>query len=416
MGCEVYANGMTIACKVADGKTVAAMPDVCLSPPSPPAGPVPIPYPNTAMASDTTEGGKTVQIGGQEVMLKNKSYFKQSNGDEAATKSLGMGVVTHQIQGKVNFINWSMDVKFEGENIPRHLDLTGHNEASDPPNTPPWPYADSMARGSDPCEKEKDREEKACKEYKPHKQDGADACEEAGLTKKPGRKYDVEFQMPSGVTENRQDALAAGHSADANECVRARRCQLQKWHPNGCCEGQTPHHLIEASALFQNRPKGASGNQLNTFSNSPSKYNANDAPCVCAEGPTQNVGTHGILHSFQSAANATLPEEVVTYANGAQEKTKVTTYGEAKDNACKGMQKAFPYNGCSDGCIKSQLDHYHNKSGINDSTKIKGVEEGKTDAAALEHATQDANERAGGYLGDRFSEGSAYEGDYSWME
>src|SRR6266853_972978 len=145
MGCEVYADGMTIACKAADGKTVAAMPDVCLSPPSPPAGPIPIPYPNTGMASDTTDGSKTVQINGQEVMLKNKSYFKQSSGDEAATKSLGMGVVTHQIQGKVNFIAWSIDVKFEGENVPRHLDLTGHNEASDPPNTPPWPYVDGMS-------------------------------------------------------------------------------------------------------------------------------------------------------------------------------------------------------------------------------------------------------------------------------
>jgi len=100
MGCEVYANGMTIACKAADGKTIAAMPDVCLSPPTPPAGPVPIPYPNTAMASDTTKGSKTVQIGGQEVMLKRKSTFKKSSGDEAATKTLGMGVVSHQIQGE----------------------------------------------------------------------------------------------------------------------------------------------------------------------------------------------------------------------------------------------------------------------------------------------------------------------------
>src|SRR5437773_570651 len=154
MSNEVYANGNAIACKAGDDKVIAAMPDVCLSPPSPPAGPVPIPYPNTGMASDTTEGSKTVQINGQEVMLKNKSYFKKSTGDEAATKSLGMGVVTHQIQGKVNFSSWSMDVKFEGENVPRHLDLTGHNEASEPPNTPPWPYIDTMSPSpSVDCEK-----------------------------------------------------------------------------------------------------------------------------------------------------------------------------------------------------------------------------------------------------------------------
>jgi 5-methylcytosine-specific restriction endonuclease McrA len=144
MGMEVYANGMSIACKAASGKSIAAMPDVCLSPPSPPAGPIPIPYPNTSMASDATDGSKTVLINGQEVMLKNKSTFKTSNGNEAATKSLGMGVVTHQIQGKSAFLAWSMDVKFEGENVPRHLDIMGHNEASDPTDTPPWPYTDSM--------------------------------------------------------------------------------------------------------------------------------------------------------------------------------------------------------------------------------------------------------------------------------
>jgi hypothetical protein len=144
MGMEVYANGMSIACKAASGKSAAAMPDVCLSPPSPPAGPVPIPYPNTASASDTTDGSKTVLINDQEVMLKNKSTFKTSTGNEAATKSLGMGVVTHQIQGKAAFLAWSMDVKFEGENVPRHLDIMGHNEASDPTDTPPWSYLDVL--------------------------------------------------------------------------------------------------------------------------------------------------------------------------------------------------------------------------------------------------------------------------------
>ena len=106
MANEVYANGREIACKAAAGKSVAACPDTCLSPPSPPAGPVPIPYPNTAYASDATNGSTTVMISGQEVMLKDQSTFKKSTGDEAATKSLGMGVVTHAIQGEASFIAW----------------------------------------------------------------------------------------------------------------------------------------------------------------------------------------------------------------------------------------------------------------------------------------------------------------------
>ena len=84
------------------------------------------PYPNTGYASDTTEGSQTVQISGKEVMLKNKSYFKQSTGDEAGAAAK-KGVVTSTNRGKVYFIAWSSDVKFEGENAVRHLDMTTHN-------------------------------------------------------------------------------------------------------------------------------------------------------------------------------------------------------------------------------------------------------------------------------------------------
>jgi hypothetical protein len=138
MSNDVYANGREIACKASDGTSICAFPDVCLSPPPPPAGPIPIPYPNTGKASDTSDGSKTVQLGGQEAMLKNKSNFKSSMGDEAATKAQGMGVVTHQIQGQCFFVMWSMDVKFEGENVVRQLDMTTHNHmSSQPGNTPP---------------------------------------------------------------------------------------------------------------------------------------------------------------------------------------------------------------------------------------------------------------------------------------
>jgi len=46
-----------------------------------------------------------------------------------------------------------MDVKVEGQNVVRHLDLTTHNHASDPGQTPPHPYLDSSAIGNPPeCE------------------------------------------------------------------------------------------------------------------------------------------------------------------------------------------------------------------------------------------------------------------------
>jgi hypothetical protein len=131
MGAEVYANGNAIACKAGDGKVIAAFPDVCLSPPSPPVGPVPIPYPDTSFSKDMQNGSKTVSIGGQEVMLKDQSFYQTSPlGDEAATKGLGAGVITHVITGKTYFVAWSMDVQFEGQNVDRHIDLTTSNHAS----------------------------------------------------------------------------------------------------------------------------------------------------------------------------------------------------------------------------------------------------------------------------------------------
>src|SRR5262245_31566226 len=164
MSKNVFANGKEVSAKNDDNKSTAAMPDVCLSPPSPPAGPVPLPYPNTAKASDTSDGSKTVQISGQEVMIKDSSYFKTSTGDEAATKSLGMGVVTHTIQGKAYFTSWSMDVMVESENAVRHLDLTTHNHNPPPGNSPPWLYRDEAATGKkDECKEVREKVEKDCR-------------------------------------------------------------------------------------------------------------------------------------------------------------------------------------------------------------------------------------------------------------
>ena len=66
-------------------------------------------------------GSKTVMIKGKEVMLKDQSFYKTSPlGDEAATRWPGAGVITHVITGKTYFVAWSMDVKFEGQNVDRH--------------------------------------------------------------------------------------------------------------------------------------------------------------------------------------------------------------------------------------------------------------------------------------------------------
>jgi len=149
MSNDVFANGREISCKKADGKTICEFPDVCFTPPENPATPpgVPVPYPNTAFAKDTTEGSKTVKISGEEIMLKNSSYFKTSSGDEAGAAAK-KGVITSTNKGKAYFISWSMDVKFEGENVVRHLDQTTNNHASPMANgSAPMAHIDAMAIG-----------------------------------------------------------------------------------------------------------------------------------------------------------------------------------------------------------------------------------------------------------------------------
>jgi len=126
----VFANGREVSGKATSNKSIAAMPDVCLSPPSPPAGPIPIPYPNTSMASDTADGTKTVTVEGKEAGMKNSSTYSKSNGDEPATQSFGANVGSHKLQGPMRFSAWSSDVKYEGGNAIRLGDLTTHNHSN----------------------------------------------------------------------------------------------------------------------------------------------------------------------------------------------------------------------------------------------------------------------------------------------
>lgn len=324
MANEVYANGMEIACKAASGKTIAALPDVCLSPPSPPAGPIPIPYPNTAYASDTAEGSKTVQISGQEVMLKDKSYFKKSTGDEAATKSLGMGVVTHQIQGKVNFTSWSMDVKIEGENAVRHLDLTLHNEMSLPANTPTWPYLDKpdAMPHNHACKEAHDNERKACASTEVRSKNGA---------------------LKVGPTQAKRCSRAG------KACREAQRCMLQTYSPNRCCKGEQPHHLIEVHCFSTT---GARGSNLRGFAG----YDMNKAPCVCATGPRHDK-EHGALHAVQQQMEARFNQRTTALKTWPPKGESKWTYKEAKEAGTLAHSLIFP--GCNPLCTEKQLDNYH---------------------------------------------------------
>jgi hypothetical protein len=146
MGDSVFVNGLAVVHKGSEGKSAAAFPDVCLCPPAPPVGPIPVPLVNTAAAADLAGGAQSVLTEGNPTGKKS-SYIARSTGDEAA-RSTGGGIATHVVQGKAYFVSYSMDVLIEGENVPRHLDLMTHNHGSPTPNTGPWPWASSADKSA----------------------------------------------------------------------------------------------------------------------------------------------------------------------------------------------------------------------------------------------------------------------------
>lgn len=440
MANQVYANGMEVACKSGAGKTVNIATDVCLSPPTPPAGPIPVPYPTTAMASDTSEGSKTVQITGKEVMLKNQSNFKKCTGDEAATKSLGMGVITHQITGKVYFVAWSMTVKYEGQDAVRHLDLMTHNHMSIPGDTPTWPYIDEAqfpTYGN--CDANKAEEEAKCAKHPPKGtepgpcpappdipprptpaecDDKLSAGEIATLTPLVNFKTMRRMgDLPAGMTEEAFDSLkdkykegkkyqewrgkrtkayeAFAERVADNECLRARRCMLVAYEPRGkqpgCCPGQTPHHLVEAGS-FHNRGRGGTDESI------PLKphwrYNANRAPCICVEGPNQYTATHGHMHTLQGYATAQTKK-----VNSKGEER--IPYSKAQENGAAAVEAVFPESNCDPGCIERQLAAYHQKqANVTRDSDLRPIETGYDKPSAVAKARAAGQAKAEKYRPD----------------
>ncbi|MCK7582582.1 MAG: DUF4150 domain-containing protein [Chromatiales bacterium] len=107
-----------------------------------------------------------MKIGGQEVMLKDRvvrSSRARATRPGAAPKK---GLITQQ-ERRARFISLcrSMDVKIEGENVVRMLDLTTHNHACSPANGAlPTVHAATKALGKfDKCEGDKKKIEDNCK-------------------------------------------------------------------------------------------------------------------------------------------------------------------------------------------------------------------------------------------------------------
>lgn len=326
MANDVFANMMEISCKAGAGKSICAFPDVCFTPPTAPPTPpgVPIPYPNTGMASDTTSGSSTVKISKKEVMLKNKSYFKTSTGDEAGCAPK-KNVITSKIKGKVYFTMWSMDVKVEGENVVRHLDLTTHNHASLPGGTPPMAHVDSMAPSVQAaCEGEISRGKAAC----------------------------------------------AGQTAEdcSKDCKAKQKCILV---PKGkdkeyCCKPDTTgDHQIEDHWIWEDKKAGTLMPDLKSLGDKDgAKYVKpggpyDGAPSLCVDGDRYRK-THGVGHGTRGVREDALigTPGPFTYAQG-----KAIAY-EGYTDQCAHVEKETGVKPeCSKGCYEAQLDAFYGDDG-----------------------------------------------------
>lgn len=410
MANEVYANNMEISCKAADGKSVACFPDVCFTPPQAPPTPpgVPISYPNTGMAKDTTRGTRTVKISGKEVMLKNKSYFKTSYGDEAGCAPK-KGVITSKNKGKVYFTSWSMDVKFEGENVVRNMDMTTHNHASAPGNTPPWMYMDGSAMPEGECKQQTQATQKCMEKHvkqNTHKDKRRDHHKPATTkvlaeTDDAAVDWDALLKEDSGEGKfyNKKGALES--MCDDEQCKDKFECNLLPFD-FGCCSGKTPHHVVPAHCFLPSgeRKSGAGDRYPGTDS-----YDDMKAPCICLDGATKSdsengqLKEHGQVHAFVDVAEDGFMhrEELFTpkgkpMMKKGQRAVKKTagswSFEQANDAGCDAVAKVKQT--CKKECMKAQSEAAHKKMGLD-------VGKGKSDKLML-RADSTGNRTPAGFV------------------
>ncbi len=112
-----YMPAATIA-----GGTAMGVPDTC-NVPAPPAGPIPTPFPNTAMLPMSSGTVPNVMIMNMPTVVQT-SKVPMSNGDEAGVAG---GIVSGMIMGEVAFRMASSKVKAKGKAVVMLTATTAHN-------------------------------------------------------------------------------------------------------------------------------------------------------------------------------------------------------------------------------------------------------------------------------------------------
>ncbi|MCU7817077.1 MAG: hypothetical protein KZQ81_18250 [Candidatus Thiodiazotropha sp. (ex Rostrolucina anterorostrata)] len=166
-------------------------------------------------------------------------------------------------------------------------------------------------------------------------------------------------KIPGEIEELKKGKLTANKVADAQEilakaspCLNAKRCLLVpgsktgagKTSNQGCCAGQTPHHIIPKGQF--KRSEAANAGKIDDCPG----YDEDKAPSICAEGTSHSQGG-----SHQRIHDALEPQ----IKNGADANGQLS-YEQSRDMSVKATRKAAP--NCSTACLKAQLDKYHKKA------------------------------------------------------
>ncbi|WP_220815174.1 HNH/endonuclease VII fold toxin-2 domain-containing protein [Pseudomonas paralcaligenes] len=151
------------------------------------------------------------------------------------------------------------------------------------------------------------------------------------------------IEKPAKAHTNMMSLLALMDS-----CLRARKCLLVPYSQQnsisgqGCCPGQTGHHLIPNSA--------ATG--------SCTSYDNNSAPVMCLEGTKNNEGwgTHGNAH-------IKLKDLIRIYRNERSKSGKspnIISLDDMASNAVDAVRLSGAALQCDRDCLLAQLKAYYN--------------------------------------------------------
>lgn len=162
------------------------------------------------------------------------------------------------------------------------------------------------------------------------------------------------------------------YAAELNPCIRARKCLLvpyknteknktdrskaatQAKHGQGCCPGQTGHHIMPDKMFDGVDCPG---------------YNYDNAPTMCLEGTNNSAGwgSHGDAH-------ANLKESMRRYRKEENKRPggdpDLISYEKAQQESIDAVRKEAATQ-CDPDCLKAQLDDHYKQCKQKDGTSAK---------------------------------------------